>query len=379
MQYDYIICGAGAAGLLLAYRMAQDDFFANQQILLLDKEEKNTNDRTWCFWEAPEGEWDFLTHKIWDWAYFASKDYARGFELQPFQYKMLRGEDFYRFVKKEIAEATNISFRHEEILEAVTEGDQTRVTTEQKTYYSKRVFSSLFHFDEVKKHPKFPLLQQHFVGWFIETKEPVFDKNTVGFMDFDIPQKGNTRFMYVLPTSPTEALLEYTLFSPEILSQSEYEAGIKAYLAEKGISEYTITETEKGNIPMTCYPFWKKNTASLLHVGTAGGWTKSSTGFTFMNTLRKTTQLIDFLKTDKPLDQFHQKTRFWYYDLLFIDVLHADNSLGSRLFERLFRRNKTSTIFKFLDEKSSLSQEVLLMVTLPNMLFLKALWKRLFR
>ena len=43
-------------------------------------------------------------------------------------------------------------------------------------------------------------------------------------------QKGNTRFMYVLITSENEALLEYTLFSKNLLSKGEYEAEIQNIL-----------------------------------------------------------------------------------------------------------------------------------------------------
>ena len=39
-NYDYIIVGAGASGLLMAYRMSKDSFFDNKQILIIDKEQK---------------------------------------------------------------------------------------------------------------------------------------------------------------------------------------------------------------------------------------------------------------------------------------------------------------------------------------------------
>jgi len=56
--YDYIIIGAGAAGLMLADTMGKDAFFAEKSILLLDKDTKETNDRTWCFWEKGTGLFD---------------------------------------------------------------------------------------------------------------------------------------------------------------------------------------------------------------------------------------------------------------------------------------------------------------------------------
>jgi len=105
-------------------------------------------------------------------------------------------------------------------------------------------------------------------------------------MDFSVEQQGNTRFMYVLPTSSTEALLEYTLFSKDLLSKDEYENEIETYLHKLGITEYEIVEKEQGTIPMTSYQFWKHNTKNILNIGSAGGWTKASTGYTFKNTTK---------------------------------------------------------------------------------------------
>ena len=96
-------------------------------------------------------------------------------------------------------------------------------------------------------------------------------------MDFEVPQKNNTRFMYVLPFSKHEALVEYTLFSKDLLEDKEYESAIQAYLEDKKAGEVSIVEKEKGSIPMTAYDFSQHNTANLLHIGTAGGWTKAQT------------------------------------------------------------------------------------------------------
>ena len=81
---------------------------------------------------------------------------------------------------------------------------------------------------------KYPLLQQHFIGWKIKTSEPAFTADKATFMDFSVAQKGNTRFMYVLPFSKTEALIEYTLFSKDLLPEKEYE---ECLLKSKAMSE----------------------------------------------------------------------------------------------------------------------------------------------
>ncbi len=65
VKSDYIILGAGASGLMLAYRMSQDAFFDDKSILIIDKVKNKGNDRTWCYWENGEGEWDYILQKSW--------------------------------------------------------------------------------------------------------------------------------------------------------------------------------------------------------------------------------------------------------------------------------------------------------------------------
>jgi lycopene beta-cyclase len=184
--------------------------------------------------------------------------------------------------------------------------------------------------------------------------------------------------MYVLPKSKTEALFEYTLFSKTLLPPSEYEDAIKDYLRQKGIEDYIITEKEQGSIPMTSYEFNKENSEHILNIGTAGGWTKASTGYTFMNTTKKTKALISFLKSERDLRKFKTKTKFWYYDLLLLDVLATNNGNGAKLFSELFKKTNILTIFKFLDEESSLLQDLKIITAVPPGKFVKALLKRLF-
>ena len=196
-------------------------------------------------------------------------------------------------------------------------------------------------------------------------------------MDFSVAQKGNTRFMYVLPFSQNEALIEYTLFSKELLEKSEYEIAIKEYIQQLGITEYEIIEKEHGNIPMTCYPFWKNNSKNVINIGSAGGWTKASTGFTFKNTIKKSKLLMFFLATEKDFRHFHQKDRYWFYDLLLLDILDKHNEKGSSIFSSLFQKGNASLIFKFLDEETSVWEDLQVIWKCPKGLFIKALLRRM--
>ena len=50
-RFDYIVAGAGAAGLSLIVHMIESGAFSNKKILLIERHPKTKNDRTWCFWE----------------------------------------------------------------------------------------------------------------------------------------------------------------------------------------------------------------------------------------------------------------------------------------------------------------------------------------
>lgn len=376
-HFDIIICGGGAAGLLLAHGLINNDAFDHLSIALIEKEQKNQNDRTWCFWEEGKGTWDHLVNSRWDNAIFKSHQYNATFPLAPYQYKMIEGINFYNHLYPLLEKAPNLDIIQAEITEVKTHEKYAEVTTHKTSYTGDKVFSSILK-EDYKQQQKFPVLQQHFIGWFVKTEAPIFDKDTMVFMDFDLPQKNNTRFMYVLPFSSTEALVEYTLFSKDLLEDKEYEDEIKQYLTQKKAGKVKVNATEKGSIPMTAYNFDQHNSAHLMHIGTAGGWTKASTGFTFQKSQEKINELIEFLKKGKALNKFPQRNKFNFYDMLFLDVLAKYNAEGSKLFSRMFQRNTPQRIFHFLDEKTSYKQEVLLMSSFPVGQFVKALFKRIF-
>lgn len=376
-KYDYIILGSGLSGLLTAYRMMNDTWFNDKSILIIDKEIKNQNDRTWCFWEVPNSEFDSILTKTWEKAFVGNKDFQQSFAMQPYLYKMIRSSDFYKLVFDTISSKSNFTIITDEILSWKTIEDSVEVQGKNQSYSSRFLLNSFFNLDPLLNQKKYPYLKQHFIGWFIKTKTEVFDDSEVKFMDFTIEQEGNTRFMYVLPTSKTEALFEYTLFSEELLEKSVYEKAIQNYLQNLGINDYEIVEKENGNIPMTCFPFRKQNSERILFIGTAGGWTKASTGFTFFNSKKQSEKLIEFLKTNQNLTQFHQKNRYWFYDLILLEVLHQNNELGAQLFGTLFQKNSIQTIFKFLNEEGTFFSDLKVMLTLPKWLFIKATFRAL--
>ena len=376
---SYIIIGAGASGLLLAYRMSQDRYFDDQSILIFDQVRGKGNDRTWSYWEEGAGEWDELLTKKWSKVFFGSTFYSETLDISPYYYKVIRSKLFYEKLWASIRLKPHIKFIEEQVRGVSETRDGVQVDTNESSYLGAKVFNSILDKNIYRHQNKYPVLQQHFMGWFVKRKDGFFDDSVATFMDFNLDQKGNTRFMYVLPLDQKTALFEYTLFSKDFLHKEEYEQEIRAYLKKKKITDYELLEKEVGSIPMTSFRFEESNSKNILHIGTAGGWTKASTGYTFLNTSKKTTELTKFLKTENDLSLFAKKTKFWFYDLLFLDVLAEHNEKGSMLFASLFKRVKVSTILRFLAEDSSIREDLKIIVSVPSKLFSLAIIKRLLR
>lgn len=378
-HYDYIFTGTGLSALMTIYKLVLSGKFTDKTILLLDENTKKTNDRTWCFWNKNESLWDKSISKKWDSALFADKIFRRNLELKPYKYNKVQGIDFYTQVFDLIQKQENIDFINQKVLEIEESENIILVQTETQSFSCSKLFNSIYNKQQVENQSEYPLLQQHFMGWFIKSEQPVFNPEQATFMDFSVEQKGNTRFMYVLPKSKTEALLEYTLFSHLHLKTEEYENEIQKYLEKLGITNYEIVEKEQGSIPMTCYPFWKSNTKNVLNIGTSGGWTKASTGYTFKNSDTKSTDLVAFLEKETDFRKFHKRTKFWFYDLLLLDILDRKNELGGSIFAAMFKKGSPVLIFKFLDEETTLFEDIKVILKCPTLLFIKALFIVIFK
>ncbi len=378
MDYDYAILGAGASGLLLAEALLEHPDLNGARVLILEKDNKVLNDRTWCFWEEGDGAFDQLLAWKWERIHVAGPGWSLDKPMNPFTYKMIRSARFYESYRSRLSEYDNLDWEQAEVRDFEEKDGGVEIRTDKTVYTSQYAFSSIPGKPVFKGSPKYPLIQQHFLGWFLETDAPVFDAARVTFMDFSIPQKGNTRFMYILPTAENKALVEYTLFSAQPLPREEYETALKEYMQEQfpGVG-YRIEEEEAGNIPMTCYPFWEATTEWIMPIGISGGWAKPSSGYTFARSAREARRLANWLTTGRPLMEFKSRDRFWFYDLLLLDVLYRENQIGSKIFLSLFRKRPIPSILRFLDEQTNLVQEVSMMSAPRSWPFIQALLGRL--
>lgn len=359
-------------------RMLENRQFADKKILLIDKAAKTQNDRTWCYWESGEGFFEGIIHKKWDTISFFSSDYSSDMTITPYQYKMIKGVDFYNYCFDKISAYPSVELVYGEVKSFSRSGNKFTLSIdgETKILDAGIVFNSIVQPDRNEK--KNIQLLQHFKGWVIETDNDTFNTEVATMMDFRVPQNKGTTFAYVLPFDKRTALVEYTLFTRELLSQAEYDAGLNLYIqGYLGLKNYRVTETEFGIIPMTSRRFYFEEN-EIYNIGTAGGQTKASSGYTFQFIQKQAQRIVDFLSKGKELSQLPLSSRrFRFYDNVLLHILYYNKLPGDSIFSRLFKSNEPQQVLKFLDNETSLAEELKIISTLPTMPFLKAALKQL--
>ncbi|HET7089853.1 MAG TPA: lycopene cyclase family protein [Anaerolineae bacterium] len=376
-HYDFVIVGGGLAGLSLACHLI-DSPLRERSILIVDKDAKDKNDRTWSFWTRWPTLFDSIVHRSWNRLHLAGENFDQIIDLGDYRYQMIRGIDFYRFARQTLSAHPNVEFLQARVEQIEDDAGEARIVANGQPFAGKWVFDSRFKPPELKPDPtRYHTLNLHFKGWEIEAPEPAFNPQAATFLDFRTPQKGDTRFFYVLPLSKQRALVEYTLFSAELLKRDEYERALKDYLENVlQVGDYRVLSEEKGIIPITDQPFPRRAGRHVMTIGAKGGRIKPTTGFAFLRIQQDSAAIVDsLLRTGQPFDIPADSARYRLYDSLMLQIMLRRGAQVQQLFTLLFKNNPIERVLRFLDEAGSVWENLQLIPTLPPAPFLEALFR----
>jgi lycopene beta-cyclase len=375
-SFDYIIAGGGMAGLSLGFYL-NESILRDKKVLIIDRDSKQTNDHTWCFWEKRVSAFEEIIFQTWQSIWFhGTRDFSTSLSLGNYEYKMIRAIDFYEFVRVKLEANPNFEFLQADILEV----ENGTVETDKGGFSAKEfVFDSFTR--KTYDNPKYQNLWQHFLGWVIETKEDVFDETRPTLFDFRVEQKDECRFIYILPFSKNKALIEFTVFSDNLLDENEYEVNLQKYFSDiLKIEDYEILETEKGVIPMSDEPHEENPFPKVIRIGTSGGYVKPSTGYSFKRTQRNLQKIVnDLAKNQKPKTKNQNRKWKSYLDSILLNVLMTKKHSAADVFTYLFEKNDASKVLKFLDEETSFTEDLQIMQTVPLAPFSKAALQTAFK
>jgi lycopene beta-cyclase len=373
-EYEYLIAGGGAAGLSLADRLAHNPATPGR-ILIVDRDDKRKNDRTWCFWVTGDGPYREIHYRRWEQLRFDAPGFERVYRLAPYTSVMIRGIDFYEHLRARLVASGRVDFRQGSLDGLADDGDAACATVDGQTVRGRWAFTSIVNPADLAPRPgRDRLLWQHFKGWIIQTPEPRFDPTLPALFDFRTPQDGAMRFLYILPFGPREALVEYTLFSGRLLAPAEYEAALRDYIPNTlGIHDYAILEEEAGQVPMTDRPFERRLGERILAIGTRGGRVKPSSGYAFLRIQRDVDAIAASLaRHGHPFSLPRDSARYRWLDAVMLAVMDREGGRMAGIFTDMFRRNPIDRIFRFLDETAGLPEDLRLMATLPWPPFIRA-------
>jgi len=353
-EFDYTIIGGGCAGLSLAYELETHKKLENKTLAIIEPRPEYKKDKTWSFWKVTSHNFDDCVRKSWQSFSINLPTKTKHLECNNFPYQAIDSELFYKKITTKLKENKNIIF-YKDIKEI--------------NLKNSFIFNSVSSLKSNKSN-----LWQHFCGVEIETKKNFFDDTIVNLMDFDCDQRSNVHFFYTLPFEKNKALVETTWYSKmNDDSLKDYDIQIKDYIENHlKLKNYKINYKEEGAIPLF-HPSNNKE-KNKINIGTAGGMTRLSTGYTFLNIQEHSKYIRKNIEKIADTKIFKCKKKYQLYDKLFLKVLKEHPEKMPNIFLALFIRS-TNTAIKFLSSKSNVFEDLSVILSMPKWIFIKSLLK----
>ena len=353
-EFDYIIIGGGCAGLSLAYELEIHNKLDNKTLAIIEPRPEYKKDKTWSFWRVAPHNFNDCVKKNWQNFSINVPNKTKHLTCSTFPYQSIDSGLFYEKITNKLKKNKNIDF-YKNIKEISLENS--------------------FIFDSV---PSIKTdnnnLWQHFCGVEIETKNNFFDDEIINLMDFDCDQRDSVHFFYTLPYAKNKALVETTWLSKmNDNSQKDYDAQIKGYIKKHlNLKDYKITYKEEGAIPL----FYPSDTNSLnkINIGIAGGMTRLSTGYTFLNIQEHSKYIRKNIENINSTKIFEINKKYQFLDKIFLRVLEKNPEKMPNIFFKMFN-GSSKTVIKFLSNKSNFLEDLSIILKMPKWIFIKALFK----
>jgi len=352
-EFDYIIIGGGCAGLSLAYELDLHSKLKDKTLAIVEHRDEYKRDKTWSFWKVSPHNFEDCTIKSWDNFTINIPSHLKHVDCKNMPYQTIDSGLFYQKIIDKIKQNNNIYF-FKNINEVNTENSF--------------IFNSVG--DKIDNKSS---LWQHFSGIEIETSKDFFDEKIFNLMDFDCDQKNSVHFFYTLPFSKTKALIETTWISDlNNTSLNDYDIQLKDYIEDKlKIKNYKINYKETGAIPL----FHPNNIKKLnqIEIGTAGGMTRLSTGYTFLNIQEQSKYIRKNIENIKDTKIFSIDRKYEFLDNIFLKVLKKNPERMAQIFYQIFN-SSPNTVINFLSNKSNILEDISIISKMPKWVFLKQLF-----
>ncbi len=352
-EFDYVIIGAGCAGLSLAYELEINDKLKDKTLAIIEPRTEYNRDKTWSFWKVFDHRFDDCIIKSWNNFTINTTDNTKELISKEFPYQSIDSGKFYKKINLRLSTNPNINF-FKHISEIKSENSI--------------IFNSV-----IDTKPNESSLWQHFKGVEIETENEIFDDEIFNLMDFNCDQRNDVHFFYTLPFTKNRALIETTWIS-QLKNENlmNYDLQLENYIQNNlNIKKYKIKYSEKGAIPL--FKPHNKKSEKVIHLGSAGGMTRLSTGYTFLNIQEHSQYILKNIDTVEKVKKFSIGKKYELLDNVFLNVLKKNPAKMPDIFFELFKCSP-NTVIKFLSNKSNFLDDIKIINKMPKLIFIKALF-----
>ena len=352
-EFDYVIIGGGCAGLSLAYELELHNKLLNKTLAIIETRTNYKRDKTWSFWKVFDHNFQDCVIKSWDNFSINTSESSHELRNKKYPYQSIDSGKFYNKINLKLSSNKNIKFFS---------------NIDELNTKNSIIFNSVYEGSGNKSK-----LWQHFQGIEIETNKKVFDEQILNLMDFNCEQRDAVHFFYTLPFSKDKALIETTWLSNlENESYMNYDLQLDNYIKNNlGIKDYKINFTEKGAIPLF-YPETKNK--DKIDIGSAGGMTRLSTGYTFLNIQEQSKYIRENIDNIVCAKNYSIGKKYKFLDNIFLRVLKKYPERMPKIFMKMFK-SEANTIIKFMSNKSNILEDLIVILKMPKWIFLKALFK----
>ena len=353
-DFNYTIIGGGCSGLSLAYELDIHKKLDDKTLSIIEPRLEYKKDKTWSFWKVSPHNFEDCIKKSWQNFSINIPNKTKYLECNEYPYQSIDSGLFYKKIINKLKQNKNISF-FKDIKDVKLEN------------------SFVFNSVPVLKVNE-DNLWQHFCGVEIETKKDFFDSEIINLMDFDCEQRDSVHFFYTLPYDKNKALVETTWLSKmKDNSQKDYDLQIKNYIEKHlNLKDYKVTYKEVGAIPLF-FPSISNN-LNKINIGTAGGMTRLSTGYTFLNIQEHSKYIRENIENINSTKIFKINKKYQFLDKIFLRVLEKNPEKMPNIFFKMFD-GTPKTVIKFLSNKSNFLEDLSIILKMPKNIFIKALFK----
>ena len=346
------VIGDGCAGLSLAARSTS---LPNHTMHLFSPQSNSLiNNHVWGYWQMDWMKYVApLTFKTW--YKWSVKTEGAEIEMQAcyHPYKAVKRDSWLAHCLKN-AKQNGVKFHN--TLPSITE------------FSNDQVFDS--------RPPKWRanMMVQHFLGWEVRADAGSFKDDTAILMDFRCDQSRGVHFIYCLPFSDSEALVESTLLSPNIEPDGFYEDTITTWLSDyAGVNRFEVLRREKGAIPLG---LMKRHDPKFQGIGSNCGAIRPSSGYAFSFIQKQIATALSRVERGNKLSFSppHKKIDL-FMDRVFLSVLRNQPHHAPKLFTAMAARLTGDEFAIFLSGEANIKLRLKVILAMPVWPFVRALFQ----